>query len=101
QKHPAALIVPAWDTLVAWASKNEISDTAITALAVNPRVVTLIQNEVDRYNQEYGQWEQIKKFTILPVTWTVDSGELTPTMKLKRKFIVGKFQKEHDNLYSS
>ncbi|MFM7747464.1 MAG: AMP-dependent synthetase/ligase [Bacteroidota bacterium] len=101
QKHPAALIVPAWDILVDWASKNGISDTAIPALAVNPRVLTLIQSEVDRYNQEYGQWEQIKKFTILPVTWTVDSGELTPTMKLKRKFIVGKFQKEHDNLYAS
>ena len=100
QKHPAALIVPAWDILVEWASKNGISDTAIPALAVNPRVVALIQGEVDRYNQEYGQWEQIKKFTILPVTWTVDSGELTPTMKLKRKFIVGKFQKEHDHLYA-
>ncbi|MFM7701388.1 MAG: long-chain fatty acid--CoA ligase, partial [Bacteroidota bacterium] len=66
QKHPAALIVPAWDILVDWASKNGISDTAIPALAVNPRVLTLIQSEVDRYNQEYGQWEQIKKFTILP-----------------------------------
>lgn len=100
QKHPAALIVPSWEILKDWAIKNGLSDTSPAALAGNSLVVSLIQSEVDRFNQEYGQWEQIKKFTILPVTWTVDSGELTPTMKLKRKFIVGKFQKEHDALYS-
>jgi long-chain acyl-CoA synthetase len=100
QKHPAALIVPSWEILKDWAIKNGLRDTSPAALAGNSLVVSLIQSEVDRFNQEYGQWEQIKKFTILPVTWTVDSGELTPTMKLKRKFIVGKFQKEHDALYS-
>ncbi|MEY4913636.1 MAG: hypothetical protein RL025_1463 [Bacteroidota bacterium] len=101
QKHPSALIVPAWEVLNDWATKNGLGDQAPSALVQNPQVIALLQSEVDRFNKEYGQWEQIKKFTVLPVTWTVESGELTPTMKLKRKFIVGKFQKEHDALYAS
>jgi len=101
QKHPSAFIVPAWEVLNDWATKNGLGDPSPSALVQNPQVIALLQSEVDRFNKEYGQWEQVKKFTLLPVTWTVESGELTPTMKLKRKFIVGKFQKEHDALYSS
>jgi long-chain acyl-CoA synthetase len=101
QKHPSALIVPAWEVLNDWATKNGLGDQAPSALVQNPQVIALLQSEVDRFNKEYGQWEQVKKFTLLPVTWTVESGELTPTMKLKRKFIVGKFQREHDALYTS
>ncbi len=101
QKHPSALIVPAWEVLNDWATKNGLGDQSPSSLVQNPQVFALLQSEVDRFNKEYGQWEQVKKFTLLPVTWTVESGELTPTMKLKRKFIVGKFQKEHDALYSS
>lgn len=99
QKHPSALIVPAWEVLNDWATKNSVGDLSPLALIQNPQVIALLQSEVDRFNKEYGQWEQVKKFTLLPVTWTVESGELTPTMKLKRKFIVSKFQKEHDALY--
>lgn len=101
QKHPSAFIVPAWEVLNDWATKNGVGDLSPSALVHNPQVIALLQSEIDRFNKEYGQWEQIKKFTLLPVTWTVESGELTPTMKLKRKFIVGKFQKEHDALYTS
>ena len=101
QKHPSALIVPAWEVLNDWATKNGLGDPSPSSLVQNPQVIALLQSEVDRFNKEYGQWEQVKKFTLLPVTWTVESGELTPTMKLKRKFIVGKFQKEHEALYSS
>lgn len=101
QKHPSALIVPAWEVLNDWATKNGVGDLSPSALVQNPQVIALLQSEIDRFNKEYGQWEQIKKFTLLPVTWTVESGELTPTMKLKRKFIVGKFQREHDALYTS
>ena len=101
QKHPSALIVPAWEVLNDWATKNGLGDPSPSSLVQNHQVIALLQSEVDRFNKEYGQWEQVKKFTLLPVTWTVESGELTPTMKLKRKFIVGKFQKEHDALYSS
>ena len=99
QKHPSALIVPAWEALNDWATKNGVGGLSPSALVQNPQVIALLQSEVDRFNKEYGQWEQVKKFTLLPVTWTVESGELTPTMKLKRKFIVSKFQKEHDALY--
>lgn len=101
QKHPSAFIVPAWEVLNDWATKNGVGDLSPSALVQNPQVIALLQSEIDRFNKEYGQWEQIKKFTLLPVTWTVESGELTPTMKLKRKFIVGKFQREHDALYTS
>jgi long-chain acyl-CoA synthetase len=100
QKYPAALIIPAWESLGLWASNNGISVTSPAALAVHSSIVELIQSEVDRLNREFGQWEQIKKFAILPVSWTIESGELTPTMKLKRKFISDKFQKEVDALFT-
>jgi long-chain acyl-CoA synthetase len=99
QKYPAALIVPAWEVLLAWASDAGLTSKDPAVLVGEPRVLALYQEEINKYNRGYGQWEQIKNFALLPVTWTVESGELTPTMKLKRKVILTKFPKQVEQLF--
>ena len=99
QKYPAALIVPAWEVLLAWASGAGLTSKDPAVLVGEPRVLALYQEEINKYNRGYGQWEQIKDFALLPVTWTVESGELTPTMKLKRKVILTKFPKQVEQLF--
>ena len=63
-------------------------------------VVDRIQKEVDHYNLDFGQSEQIKKFILLSDEWTVDSGELTATLKLKRKIIKEKYNSRIEKMYS-
>ena len=53
----------------------------------NPKIVDLYEGLVKKYNQSFAQWEQVKKIVLLPEQWTVETGEMTPTMKVKRKVI--------------
>lgn len=88
QKHPSALIVPSYDFLKAWANDNDINFTSKEELINNKAVVAKFNSEINHYNTNFGKWEQIKKFKILLSEWTVDTEELTPTLKLKRKNIM-------------
>jgi long-chain acyl-CoA synthetase len=97
---PSALITPAWDALAHWCKQEGIPVGSYTDLVRHPKVVQLFQKEVDRFNTGFGQWEQVKRFTLLPVSWGIDSGELTATMKLKRKVIMEKYKAEYEALYA-
>jgi len=55
--------------------------------AENQQIINQIQKDIDRYNEQFGKWEKIKKFELTPDVWSIDAGHLTPTMKLKRKVI--------------
>ncbi|MEZ5037296.1 MAG: long-chain fatty acid--CoA ligase, partial [Chitinophagales bacterium] len=99
KKYVSALIIPSYIQLTAWAKENGITDVSNNALVSNPKVMELFDKETKQLNVNFGQWEQIKKFTLLPNDWTQESGELTPTMKLKRKFIADKYSKEIESLY--
>ncbi len=87
QKFPSALIIPAFDELKKWAGKNGVAAGSNTELVKNEQVVKLYHDLVLKYNQGFAQWEQVKKSVLLPEQWTVETGELTPTMKVKRKVI--------------
>jgi long-chain acyl-CoA synthetase len=63
------------------------------------KVVRKINKEVQLANQHFGNWEQIKKPIILNDEFTIESGELTPTLKMKRKVILEKYKKEFEELY--
>ncbi|MCX6182567.1 MAG: long-chain fatty acid--CoA ligase [Bacteroidetes bacterium] len=90
QKYPAAFIVPAFSELKNWAKEQGISVTANKELIENKAVIKLIQDEVNKYNQHLGKVEQIKRFELIDHEWTIDGGELTPTLKPKRKIIMEK-----------
>jgi long-chain acyl-CoA synthetase len=70
-------------------------------LVKNPKVISLIQKEVDEINKQLPSFETIKKFVILPADFSVESGELTPTLKFRRNLIYKKYQAELDSLYLS
>ncbi len=63
-------------------------------------VLALYQHTVYRYNQFFSHVEQVKRFRLLQQEWTTDSGELTPTLKLKRKIILEKYKNEIEQIYS-
>lgn len=100
-KYIGALIVPSFMQLEAWATARGISlEGGHSALVSHPEVVQLIRKEVDRLNSSLGKWEQIKKFLLLYSEWTIDSGLLTPTLKLKRKLIEAHFKIEIESMLS-
>jgi long-chain acyl-CoA synthetase len=95
-----ALIVLDADFAPAWAAKEGIEQTALEALASEPRVRDAVQERVDAANERLARVEQIKRFTIVEGDWLPGADELTPTMKLKRKPIAEKYAAEIEEMYA-
>lgn len=91
KKHPSAFLVPNFPYLEDWAKDEGISFSGREDLVKNTKVVEKYQSEVDHYNKGFGSFEQVKKFEIMPNEWGIDTGELTPTLKLRRKIIMEKY----------
>ncbi|MEO9965213.1 MAG: long-chain fatty acid--CoA ligase [Reichenbachiella sp.] len=99
RKFPSALIVPNFEALQDWLTSHGISTTDHKEIINHPEVVKLFQSEVEGFNEEFGNWEQIKKFELVETVWGIDTGELTPTLKLKRRIIKEKFQELIERIY--
>lgn len=100
EKFVAALIVPAIDYLKEWATEHNVKFTDKKDLVKAPEVLALLKKEIDILNKEFGHVEQIKKFELLSDEWTIDSGELTPTMKVKRKEVIAKYKDLIEQIYN-
>lgn len=102
EKMPAAFIVPNYEFIRNWGEKHgkQISRSN-DELIKNPDVIARIQEEVNHFNAGFGKWEQIKKFELLPNEFSVETGELTPTLKFKRKIILEKFKDIYAKIYSA
>ena len=100
EKFTGALIVPAFNPLKEWCSEQGINYNGNESVIKNEKVLGLIKDTVERYNQNFNQVEQIKRFELLPREWSVEGGELTPTLKLKRKVILEKYKDAVDRIYS-
>ena len=100
QKFVGALIVPSFPSLREWLRKNGVTDGSAADLVQNPRVNELFKDLVESFNKYFNHVEQVKKFELLPLEWTVDGGELTPTLKLKRKVIIEKYRNAIDRIYA-
>ncbi len=83
----ASLIVPSFSHLRSWCEHKGIAAESNEELIRNPEIIARIDKEVKEFNSNFGKTEQLKKFKLLAKEWTVDSGELTATLKLKRKII--------------
>lgn len=99
RKYAAALIVPAFAGLQEWCKIHQIPYTSDAEMIQKPEVKEKFRREVHKFNEKFAQWEQIKKFELMPRLWTVESGELTPTLKVKRKIILQNNQRVIDDLY--
>jgi long-chain acyl-CoA synthetase len=87
QKFPSALVIPSFSDLKGWCKRNGVPDAPNEELIKNEKVVKLYKELIEKYNKSFAQWEQVKRHVLLPTLWTVESGEMTPTMKVKRKVI--------------
>lgn len=92
EKYPAALVVPNFIYIREWLQLHSILVTSLTNehLITKKEIIDRFEKEINAYNQNFGHWEQIKKFKLLPEEFTVENGDLTPTLKLKRKVILEK-----------
>ncbi|RSK50027.1 AMP-dependent synthetase/ligase [Hymenobacter rigui] len=100
EKYAAALLVPAFAELRAWARQHQLpADLSDAALAAHAQVRQLYEQLVQQTNAAFAQWEQIKKIELLPALWSVESGELTPTLKVRRKIISQNNQQRIENLF--
>ncbi|MEA3202990.1 MAG: long-chain acyl-CoA synthetase [Thermoplasmata archaeon] len=95
----ATLIVPDWAALDKFALANGIATKDRDRLVADQRIVSLVEREVEAVNATLARYEQVKKFWILPAEWTVEGGELTPSLKLKRRVITERFKGFIERLY--
>ena len=100
EKMPAALIQPNFDFIRDWIDhkQNGVGKTD-SEIANSEIVINRIQKEIDKYNKNFGKWEQIKRFELTPDVWSIDGGHLTPTMKMKREIIKRMYQDLYDKIY--
>lgn len=100
QKYTGALIVPSFANLREWCRVNNIHYTTDEEIIKNEKVIEFYKELVESFNTYFNNVEQIKKFELLPHEWTVDSGEMTPKMSLKRKVIMEKYRDAVERIYS-
>lgn len=101
KNYPAALVVPSFDGLREYCRRKDIPYTSDAEMVLKPEIREKYQSEVDNLNKHFAKWEQVKRFKLLDRPWGIDSGELTPTLKLKRKVINQKFFKEIEGIYQT
>ena len=99
EKFVSALIVPSIPNLKEWMRTHNIPFTTNEAAIINPDVSAFYRELVEAFNKFFNHVEQVKKFELLPEEWTIESGELTPTLKLKRKVIMEKYRPAIERIY--
>jgi len=100
EKMPAAFIQPSFDFIKEWEKLHGIKvGTTNAEIISNPKVIERIQEEIDHLNTKFGSWEQIKRFELTPDIWSIEGGHLTPTLKLRRKFVMEKYKDMYLKIY--
>ncbi len=100
QKYVTAIIIPAFEALKEYAEKKKIQFKTIDDLVRNSEIVRMIGERIERLQQGLATFEQIKKFVLLPKEFTIESGELTNTLKIRRPVINHNYAKEIAEMYS-
>ncbi|HEX9972129.1 MAG TPA: long-chain fatty acid--CoA ligase, partial [bacterium] len=99
RKFISALIVPNFEMIKNYAEENKIQYQNEAELVQNQKINQLISNEINRLSADLARYEQIKAFRLLPKMFTIQEGELTPTIKIKRKVVEQKFADLIESMY--
>lgn len=99
RKFTGALIIPSFPNLMDWCRLNGVTETLPEKLVNHPLVKEFYRELVESFNKFFNQVEQVKKFELLPRDWSVESGELTPKLSLKRKVIMEKYRDAVERIY--
>jgi long-chain acyl-CoA synthetase len=100
RKFTAALIVPAFANLKTWCEKHGLEASTNEQMINHPRVQEYYKTIIEKFNPQFNPVEQVKKFELLNSEWTINGGELTPTLKLKRKVIMEKYAEAVERIYA-
>ncbi len=100
QKYAAALVVPDFEHLRSWCAIKNIKYSTEAGMIEIPEVKKRIQKEVDEFNNYFGKTEQVMRIELMDHTWSVETGELTASLKLKRDFIIEKYSDRIAKLFS-
>lgn len=100
KKFVGALIVPSFLALKDWMISNNIPFTTNEEAIVDPHVLSMYQKTIEEYNQFFNHVEQVKKFELLAKEWSIETGEMTPKMSLKRKIILEKYKDAINRIYA-
>ena len=99
EKFASAIIAPDYLYIKDWCLENKISISDNSELLKNDKLINIFNKEVKMLNKSVSDFEKIKRFKLIPDEWSPASGELSPTLKLKRKFIAAKYQSLIDEIY--
>lgn len=100
RKFVSALIIPEYKALEEYARANGIGYSSREELCASDKIHTMMMERIDTLQQQLAHYEQIKRFTLLPKPFTMESGELTNTLKMRRKVINEHYKKEIENMYA-
>jgi long-chain acyl-CoA synthetase len=101
RKFPAALIVPDFAALEAHVRHMNLGELARAELVKHPKVLELYQALIDALNEKLAQFERVKRFALLPTEFTMERGELTPTMKVRRQVVEERWRDLIEELYAT
>jgi long-chain acyl-CoA synthetase len=96
EKHPAALVQPDFEFLKSWCERKGIEHANPEELVKNEQVISRIMDEINEKNEQFGNWERVKKIALTPEQWSVEGEQLTPKLSLKRRNIIARYA----NLYA-
>jgi long-chain acyl-CoA synthetase len=99
KKFVGALIVPSFPNLREWCRKHNIADISNEELIRNEKVINMYRELVESFNKYFNHVEQVKKFELLPNEWSVETGEMTPKLSLKRKVVIEKYRDAIGRIY--
>ena len=101
RKFPAALIVPAWEQVESYCRLKGIAETSHAELCKNDRIIDLFKRQIDGLTPDLARYEKIKTLALLENEFTIEGGELTPTMKVKRRVIDEKYRSVINEMYEA
>jgi long-chain acyl-CoA synthetase len=99
RKFPAALVVPNFEALKLWCKTKGIAFDGNENIIQNKNVLDKFKRLIDEANVTFGRWEQVKQFALLPKEWSIEGGELTPKLSLKRKVILENHKETIEKIY--
>ena len=100
RQYPVALISPDFSCLKTWCSSHKVPYTSDSEVIKQPEVVARIQKEIKKYNELFADYEQVKRFALIPDEWTPQNGLLSPTLKVKRNAVQTKYAEELERLFN-
>ncbi len=100
QKFPVAIVSPNFEFLKLWCSRHDVVYTTPVEMVKDKTIIARFKREFDKYNLQFGDTEQIKKFELVPEEWNIVNGILTPTLKVKRKVVEKQYKENLEKLFA-